>query len=327
VAARKTEPSGLTPTQPGGALVREERTSFVDAGDGTRIFYRVTGDGPTVALCDGILCEGFVWKYLRPYLAQRCRVVHWNYRGHGRSGRPRDPARIGIRDHADDLWRVLDAAGVDRAVLVGHSMGTQVCLEGYRAAPERVAGLVLVCGSYGRITRTFHGTDALAKVLPSVLRLRERYPRVIRGLVAMMPTNLALRVARMSREIDPIRTRAEDMLPYFEHLAGMDPDTFLRMLDAAGTHSAEDLLRTITVPTLVIAAECDSFTPSRLAEQMADQIPGADFMFVREGSHSCPIEQPDLINLCVEKFLVERAYPAELNAARATTEPESPPGE
>jgi pimeloyl-ACP methyl ester carboxylesterase len=287
-----------------------EREGFVDAEDGTRIFFRVAGDGPAVALCDGILCEGFVWKYLRPRLAQHHRVIHWNYRGHGRSGRPRDLARVGIRDHASDLWRVLDAAGAARAVLVGHSMGTQVCLEGYRAAPARTAGLVLVCGSYGRITRTFHGTDALAKLLPAIRALRERHPRLFRSLFAYTPSRLVLQGARLLREIDPVRTRAEDMLPYFQHLATMDPDVFLRMLEAAGVHSAEDLLRAVRAPTLVIAAERDSFTPPRLAAQMADQIEGASFTLVPEGSHSVPIEQPEVVNTAIERFLRERAYPA-----------------
>lgn len=288
--------------------LRDEREGFVSAVDGTRIFYRVAGTGPAVALCDGILCEGFVWKYLRPHLAQRYRVVHWNYRGHGRSGRPRDGARVGIVDHARDLWSVLDALAIDRAALFGHSMGTQVCLEAWRAAPARTAGLGLVCGSYGRVTRTFHGTDALATLLPTVHALRERYPRLFRGLFAFTPAHLAVRVARLMREIDPIRTRTEDMLPYFEHLTSMDPELFLRMLEAAGAHSAEDILRRIDVPTLVIAGERDSFTPPRLAEQMAEQIEGADFMCVREGSHSCPIEQPDAVNPRVERFLAERVY-------------------
>jgi pimeloyl-ACP methyl ester carboxylesterase len=182
-------------------------------------------------------------------------------------------------------------------------MGTQVCLEGYRAHPERTAGLILVCGSYGRITRTFHGTDALSRVLPLVLDFAARHPRLLRALVSRTPANIALRIARLSREIDPIRTRAEDMLPYFEHLSGMEPSLYLRMLEAAGRHSAEDLLSRVHVPTLVIAGERDTFTPPRLADQMARQIHGAVLHVVDEGSHSCPIEQPDRVNQWVEGFL------------------------
>jgi len=291
-----------------------ERSGFVDAHDGTRIFYRVCGVGPVVALCDGVLCEGFVWKYLRPYLATSFCVVHWNYRGHGRSGRPRDPLAVSIRDHARDLWAVLDAVLRDKpnhtqgAVLVGHSMGTQVCLEGYRLRPKETAGLVLVCGSYGKVTRTFHGTDALSRILPMVLSFRAKYPRLFRTLLAVTPPQAALYGARLMREIDPVRTRAEDMLPYFEHLSSMDPEVFLPMLEAAGTHNAEDLLRTIQCPSFVLAGERDSFTPPRLAEQMADQIENAEYLLVREGSHSCPIEQPELIDPRIESFLKLRCF-------------------
>ena len=44
---------------------------------------------PGAVLCDGLGCDGFVWKYLQPYLQQSHRVLRWHYRGHGRSGLPR----------------------------------------------------------------------------------------------------------------------------------------------------------------------------------------------------------------------------------------------
>ena len=125
----------------------------------------------------------------------------------------------------------------------------------------------------------------------------------MRALVSRTPANIALRIARLSREIDPIRTRAEDMLPYFEHLSGMEPALYLRMLEAAGKHTAEDLLPRVHVPTLVIAGERDTFTPPRLAEQMARQIEHATLEIVAEGSHSCAIEQPELVNERVVAFL------------------------
>ena len=79
-----------------------------DAVDGARLYFRSWGEGTrAVVLCDGILCEGFVWKYLRPALVQAgYRVVHWNYRGHGRSENPRDRSTLTIEDMARDAWRV-----------------------------------------------------------------------------------------------------------------------------------------------------------------------------------------------------------------------------
>ena len=93
---------------------------------------------PALVLSDGVGCDGFIWKYLRRSLADY-RVVHWNYRGHGRTPRPRDPGRISMPDFADDLAAVLDDCGAERAVLFGHSMGVQVSLETYRRHRDRVA--------------------------------------------------------------------------------------------------------------------------------------------------------------------------------------------
>ncbi len=282
---------------------------FATAADGTRLFYESSGDGPVVVLCDGIACDGFIWKYLQPVLTARHRVVHWHYRGHGRSGPPADPARIAIDDHARDLHAVLDHAKVDGAVLVGHSMGTQVCLEAYRQRPGRVRGLCLVCGSYGRITRTFHGTDALSFLLADVIRFFEEHPGLTRALWSRGPATLYVAVARRMGELDALRVRVEDVLPYFEHFSAIDPAMFFRMLRAAGEHSAESLLPSVRAPTLVVAAERDTFTPVRYAEQMARQIPDAELLLVKGASHAAPIEQPELINRRVVDFLERRALP------------------
>lgn len=283
-----------------------DRQGFATAGDGTRIFYGVRGEGAPIVLNDGIGCDGFAWKYLQPQLASDHRVVHWHYRAHGRSGLPVDPARIDVPAHARDLVSVLDALGIESAVLVGHSMGTQVALETFRLAPERVRALVLMCGSYGKVTATFHGSDVLKQVLPAILDAVERRKGLARALWGRLPPRLAFHIARLSKEVDALSIREEDFRPYMEHVSAMEPSIFLRMLRFAGEHTAEDLLERIDVPTLVISAERDTFTPPILAQHMAETIPGAELFVLRGASHAAPIEQPVAIQLRVDKFLRER---------------------
>src|SRR3954471_3749926 len=110
---------------------------FAAGRDGTRIHVRhrecASGASPVTAiLCDGIACDGFIWKYLWDDLARLMSVAHWNYRGHGRSALPEDPAALELADHAHDLDAVRRAIGDGPVVLFGHSMGCQVALEGYR---------------------------------------------------------------------------------------------------------------------------------------------------------------------------------------------------
>jgi pimeloyl-ACP methyl ester carboxylesterase len=262
------------------------------------------GSGAKVVFCDGILCDGFIWKYLWNDLAETRDVVHWHYRGHGRSAAPVDSGRIDIAAHAADLKCVRDAfVGDHPCVLVGHSMGTQVALEEWRRFPENVAGIVLICGSYGKVTQSFRGVPILDLILPKLMDIVDKQPELVRAIWSRIPPEMALKAALLARDVDPSHVRREDMLPYLKHMTHVDFPMFLRMLRAAGDHSAEEWLSEIDVPVLVVAGEKDTFTPASLSQWMADRIPGSELLMVAGGSHVAPIEQPELVGGRIRAFI------------------------
>jgi pimeloyl-ACP methyl ester carboxylesterase len=287
--------------------------SFARGADDTRLYVRqrpregaLARSTVTSVLCDGILCDGFIWKYLWDELAQLGDVVHWHYRGHGRSEAPRDPSRVDIEAHAADLDAVRRHVGDPPVVLFGHSMGCQVALEGWRHRRENVRGLVLLCGSFGKVTQTFRGTNLLAQVLPVVSRLASARPELTRAIWSRVPRDISLKTALLLGEIDPRTIRPEDVLPYLEHMTHVDFPMFLRMLEHAGEHSAEDVLASIDVPVLLIAGEVDAWTPPHLAELMAREIPDAELVVVPGGTHVTPLEHRDLVRERVERFFADR---------------------
>jgi pimeloyl-ACP methyl ester carboxylesterase len=298
--------------------VTRRRGYAVAASDGTPVYYSVheppangavqatSGGWPPVVLCDGIGCDGYVWRHLRPELAGRTPVVHPHYRGHGRTPLPRDPARVTIADLADDLACVLDDAGVGEAVLCGHSMGVQVALEAHARHPSRVRGLVLVCGAPSHPLATFHGSNRLERLVPRVARLVERAPWLANGLSrTLLPTRLAFAIAAKV-EIDGTLIELADFMPYLEGLSRVDARLFLAMLQAAGSHSAEAHLPDIDVPVLVVAGARDGFTPPERSRQMAEAIPGSEYLEIPRGSHTAPLERPELFCSSVVHFLDRR---------------------
>ncbi len=276
---------------------------FASAQDGSRLFYAVRGSGPALVLLDGIGCDGWAWNHIQPHLSVSHRVVHTHYRGHGRSGSSRDPHATDILTLADDVLRVMDSAALDQAVLIAHSMGTQVALEAYRREPQRIAGLVLICGSYGRITRTFHGSDWLHRALPMLIEQVHKHEGVARALWGRLPPQFAFKVAGWIGEIDGPAISAEDFRQYVEHLSDIDLDLYLEMLRKAGEHSAEDLLPEVQVPVLVISAERDTFTPVEIVRELAERIPGAQYLELEGASHAAPLERADVINQHIDAFL------------------------
>jgi pimeloyl-ACP methyl ester carboxylesterase len=275
--------------------------------DGAQVFWTSAGKGmPAAVLCDGLGCDGFIWKYLQPALARKHLVVHFHYRGHGRSPLPPESAPLSVATLADDLAAVLDAAGLTRAVLFGHSMGVQVALEAHRRHPGRVEALVLVCGSPGHPLDTFHDTNLLRRLLPTLRRAAERVPAGVSALTrGLVRSGLAMELALLL-EVNPALVQRTDLLPYFTHLEHMDPRLFVRTMDAAGKHSAENHLPSVDVPVLVLAGDRDRFTPPWLSRRMALSVPGAELVLVHGGSHTMPLEAPKKVERAVADFLRRR---------------------
>jgi len=287
-------------TQP--HLAAEE--GYAEGGDGTRIFWSAVGQGaPALVCCDGIGCDGFAWKYLVRDFAPRHRILRWHYRGHGRSGLPKDRERVRFDDLCGDLSAVLDATGTRQAVFLGHSMGVQVALEYHRRNRERVQGLVLVCGSHGLPLDTFHDSKMLKTVFPALITAADRWPEATGFLWRLIAGGEWAYQVATHLEVNGKLVRREDFAPYFNHLSGMDVRLFLGMLKHASEHTALDHLSEIDVPVLIVAGTKDTFTPYWLSEEMQDRIPGAELLTVPGGTHIAPLEQPELVALRLEKWL------------------------
>lgn len=290
------------------------------ANDGTRLYVRAQGfetpafGGDAAApargllCCDGILCDGYIYKWFweRPPLGLP--LIHWNYRGHGRSEAPRQPEAIGTEQHAADLLAVLEHSALREVVLVGHSYGVTVILEALRQRPAQVVGLVLISGTARPFGEVFRGEDKLLTFVSTLHSLVERSPRIARGVWSRLPAalmaKLGMAMGELSRDLNP-----EDIHPYFEHLSRLEPAFTLRLLHAAGQHGALDVVPTCNIPALVLAGSRDSFVPPGESRRLSEGLPDSQFQLIDGGSHAAPIEYPELVASKVERFLARIGMP------------------
>jgi pimeloyl-ACP methyl ester carboxylesterase len=296
------------------------------AADGTPLAFAWGGprNASRALVCsNGVGVSTFFWDYVGEYFSRDHKVVIWDYRGHGASGRPTANLQtITIANIADDLARVLDANGIDRAVLLGHSMGCQVILEFYRLFKDRVLGLVPMLGAAGHPADTFFDMDPkVARVVyHTVLSVGRKIPDALNLITrASLHSPAAWPLVRLAGLVHPDLAKRSDMEPYLEHLAQLDLRVFFEMARAAQEHDAGPFLGEIKVPTLVVAGERDLFTPRHLSVEMASRIPNAELLEIPRGSHAALIEQPELINLRLEKLIRERVAPFEAGLLRERT--------
>jgi pimeloyl-ACP methyl ester carboxylesterase len=296
------------------------RAGTATAPDGAILAWRAEGSGPRALLaCNGIGVSTFLWRRLSQHFAELgpYTFVIWDYRGHGRSPVPEHPESMTVAACARDLWTVADATGIPDAVLLGHSMGSQVILESYRQHPERALALVPMMGAAGKLLSSFLGgtrLEPLFRMLVEVgagnAQLAQQALRAILKLPAVWESIRALGI------VHPDLCPREEFEPYFEHLSQLDLRGYFALARDLLSHDASDLLEQIRVPVLVVAAERDLFAPAARSREMAARIPGAQLLLLREGSHAALVEQPELVALTLEKFLARMEGAAATSAGR-----------
>jgi len=281
------------------------RSLQVDAADGTALAVRVVGDGPPLVLTNGITTSSFFWKYLQPRWAASRTVVTWDFKGHGESDPALSVEGTRIEALADDLIRVMDAVGIERAPAIGFSMGSQVVLEACRAHADRFSAVVSLLGPAGRLFDT-----ALAPFGLAIRTMLRRMPKpgvapALRGLHRSMHAPGVETLVRWLGLIGHVPSA--DMVAFKEHFGRIHAPTIAAMALAAGEHDASDLLPELEPPLLVIAGDRDRFAPaSTVGVAIADLARDAELVRLPGGTHTALFEMPDPIYDAIESFLARR---------------------
>ncbi|MFD7919005.1 alpha/beta fold hydrolase [Streptomyces sp. NPDC059740] len=285
------------------------------AEDGTELYYEVdeadpaedgAGTRPTVVFCHGYCLNQDSWHFQRAALRGAFRTVHWDQRGHGRSGRARATRPVTIDLLGGDLRAVLDAT-VEQGpvVLVGHSMGGMTIMALADRFPdlvaERVAGVALVGTSAGRLSEVAFGlptagVKAFHRLAPGVLKALGSQPGLVERGRRVGADLLAALVRRYSfgtpEAVDPGVAR------FAERMIEATPiDVVAAFYPAFAAHDKVAALAAFEgVPAVVVAGDRDLVTPPDHAQTVADQLPAAALHQVPGAGHLVMLERPDLLD-------------------------------
>jgi pimeloyl-ACP methyl ester carboxylesterase/predicted glycosyltransferase len=237
------------------------------------------------------------WKLQVPYLARHHRVITFDGRGNGRSGRPRRAEDYADEEFVGDALAVLDAAGVEAAIVVGFSMAAGWGVQLAAAHPERVLGLV-----------------ALAPAVPLLGPVR--LPPEHRPWEQDLGGFLAAFYAQFLSE--PHSTRQIEDGVEWGHEAG--PETLTLTMAAPGLtpETAPEVCRAVRCPVLCLHGDGDRIIPHRFAVAFAE-LTGAPLVTVEGAGHALPARHPVLANRLIREFAAPAAPPSRWT--RALTRP------
>ena len=249
-----------------------------------RVHSVVTGraDGPVVVLSNSLGSTHRMWDAQLPDLEQRFRVVRYDTRGHGESPVPQGP--YGIDDLADDLLMLLDQSDVERAHIVGLSLGGMTAMKVAARHPDRVDRLVLLCTG-ARLAPGSAWTDRAATVRTHGT-----------GAVAAAVVGRWFTADHLVAHPD-IRQRYESMV------AATPAEGYAGCCEAIADMDLRGDLSSIVAPTLAIAGADDPATPPAKLQQIAGGVKDGRLLVVSRAAHLANAERPDVVTNAIIEHL------------------------
>jgi pimeloyl-ACP methyl ester carboxylesterase len=250
------------------------------------------GTGSPVVLLHGLACGKRVWFHQIRALRRRFRVIAYDQRGHGETDAPSAATDYSAAHLARDLPGVLDALGIERAAIVGFSLGGGPALALAASKPERVSRLVLADVGAGADDPV--KIESMARRWIDLIRsgdtnelvcdmLRSEFYKVYARRSARRRDHMAALIR--ATPIDGLRFTLSEVLAKRKSL--------FRLMEP---------LKSVQVPTLVLVGQYD-YMCSKAARLLAQTIPNASLKIIKGSGHMSPLEQPAAFTAALREFL------------------------
>jgi aminoacrylate hydrolase len=261
---------------------------------GATLSYSKSGTGPPVLLIQGVGVRGNGWAPQVEGLGDRYTLISFDNRGIGGSA-SRD-GRLTIEDMAADALAIVDALGLERFHVVGHSMGGVIAQALALQAPKRISSLAFLC----TFVKGSDGSKVTLPMLATAMRMRvgTRAMRRNAFLELIMP-------ARYLQQVDRAALAAR-LEPLFGHDLAEQPAIVMKQLSAMSKYDAGARLAGLaSIPTLVVSATEDRIAAQASGRALAAAIPGSTYVEIADAGHGLPIHRAEETNALLAAHFIQ----------------------
>ncbi|MFC9897894.1 alpha/beta fold hydrolase [Nocardia sp. NPDC127579] len=269
---------------------------YLDIPQGT-IGYHEIGHGAAVVLIHGVACNGSAWRAVAPALADQWRCIAPDFPMGSHSPAVPD-ADLSLPGQAEIVVGVLDALGLDRAVVVGNGYGADIAQIVAARHPDRVAALVLVASN---VDDSYHWT---AKSLVALAKLPGAEAMTRRLLPHRAFQRLPITYGWVTKRPIPDSIMAEYVGPAVHDRAiRRDLHRFLREVTPEHLARASAHVRRFERPALVVSPDEDKLFPREAARKLAADLPLGEFATIADSYAWVPEDQPAELVRLLREFL------------------------
>jgi pimeloyl-ACP methyl ester carboxylesterase len=255
------------------------------------IYYETTGSGEPLVLISGLGYPLWQWHKMVPTLAKHFKVITFDNRGVGQTDKPAGPYTAQLL--AADTGGLLDALDIEKAVIMGHSMGGYIAQAMALDFPERVSKLILCSTNFGGPRHVPVSAEALAVLTDTTTDPLTRFTNGLK--VSTAPGWADANPEFVKEWIEWRVANPMDLAAYQAQLA-------IGLALMSEQAAFENKLANISAPTLILFGAHDKVVPPENAELLAKQIRGSQIAIIPDAGHFFPIEAPEAASQIVIDF-------------------------
>ena len=286
-------------------------SQYIKTKDGKRIFYLKNFEKlgnqfekDPIVFNYGLVCNFEHFKFQIPHFhEQGFPIIIHDYRGHFASEKIENLSEMTFPLFASDIEDILDYENIEKAHLIGHSMGVNVTLEFAYRYPNRTLSQTLISGTVFPPHEVMFDSNIMDFIIGPAEKFQEMFPNLLNLVWKTSGFNPIVTALILNGGFNPKQVSMESVETYLIKMGQLNIKIFFHLFHQMKLHDALMYLEKIACPSLVIGGDLDQVVPFKYQNILHQHLQNAEIFLVKDGSHVPIMDFPDMINERTQLFL------------------------
>ncbi len=283
--------------------------NFFKTEDNEQIFYvknfqSIDHSRPILVFNYGLVCSNHHWKFQTEYFDRLgYQILIHDYRGHFQSTGQQNVEKITFTQMAQDVAGLCSFLGIEESIMLGHSMGVNVCLQLAQDFPKLVKGMVLISGTFINVKDVMFDTNLMEFITPIAALGLEKYPEIFKKVWSTGGMNPLVREIIHTTGFNRSKVSKEFIEIYLNRVGQLGAEVFFQLFNEMTKQNITHGLEKMTMPALIMGGHKDNVIPNHLQRTLATLLPNSETYFMKNGSHVPQADYPDMVNERIALFI------------------------
>ena len=294
-------------------MFKHNIANFYKTDDGEQIYFlknfeTVDASRPVLVFNYGLVCSNHHWKFQTEYFDDLgFQILVHDYRAHFQSSGKADLDKLTFPQMAKDVHDLCHYLGIQKAVMLGHSMGVNVCLQIAKDYPELVKSMVLISGTFLPVKDIMFDSNVMEFVMPVVLAGKNKFPKLFDTIWANAGSPIIRKMIHQAG-FNAQKVSEEFVDIYLNRVSQLGLPVFLKLFDEMTVQNIISSIDRMTMPTLVMGGHKDGVIPNHLQRTLASLLPQSETYFIKDGSHVPQADFPQMVNERINLFIEQHGH-------------------